>query len=151
MRLANRLLHRCTPPEKFVTLFLAVLDPSDGSLTFANAGHNPPLLVGAGEECARLSTKGIVLGLLDDFAFAQDRAIIREGGVLVIFSDGVSEALDATDGEFGEERLIDIVREQRAAPADAIQYAILEAVRRHVGTTPQSDDITLVVVKRRSA
>ncbi|HEY5610041.1 MAG TPA: PP2C family protein-serine/threonine phosphatase, partial [Thermoanaerobaculia bacterium] len=105
LRLANRLLYRCTPPEKFVTLFLAVLDPSDGSLTFANAGHNPPLLVGEGEECARLSTKGIVLGLLDDFAYTQDRAIVREGGVLVIFSDGVSEALDATDGEFGEERL----------------------------------------------
>jgi sigma-B regulation protein RsbU (phosphoserine phosphatase) len=148
IRRANELLLDCTPPEKFVTFFLAVLDPATGRVEFCNAGHNAPLLVTSAGDCRRLSSEGAVLGIIPGFAYAGSACEMERDDVIVIFSDGVTEALSADDDEFGEERLLEVVREHAPASAQTIQEAILAEVRAHAGIHPQSDDITLVVLKR---
>lgn len=147
MERANELLCHCTPYEKFVTFFHSVLDPERHRLEFCNAGHNPPLLVGAGEP-QRLRNKGVVLGIVEKFKYHGSAVDIAPGDVLVIFSDGVTEAVDIRDEEFGEERLLTIVSDSRNESAATIQERILDAVRKHAGSRAQNDDITLIVLKR---
>jgi len=147
LRLASQLLHRCTSSEKFVTFFLSILDPENGALEFCNAGHNPPLHISKGE-CRRLEGRGIVLGILEDFEYKQALVTMEEGDALIVFSDGISEAVNELDEEFGEENLIRVVQSHCAGSAAQIQAAVLEAVRQHADGTAQYDDITIVVVKR---
>lgn len=148
IRRANELLLECTPPEKFVTFFLAVLDAATGRLEYCNAGHNPPLLVTAAGECRRLVSDGAVLGIIRGFAYKGSASDMAPGDVLLVFSDGVTEAIDQDDFEFGEERLAAVVKEHAGESARAIQDAVIAEVRLHAGKQPQSDDITLVVLKR---
>lgn len=148
IRRANELLVECTPPHKFVTFFLTVLNAVTGRLEFCNAGHNPPFHVTASGECRPLATKGAVLGMFRDFAYKGGAVDLEPGDAIVIYSDGVTEALDADEEEFGEARLLDILSERRQGSAAEIQAAIIEAVRAHAGKHPQSDDVTLVVLKR---
>lgn len=148
IRRANELLLECTPPEKFVTFFLTVLDTATGRLEFCNAGHNPPLQVNAAGECRRLVTDGAVLGIIRGFAYTGSATSMAPGEVLVMFSDGVTEAVDQDDDEFGEARLTAVVKTHASESAKAIQDAIITAVRAHAGKQPQSDDITIVVLKR---
>jgi sigma-B regulation protein RsbU (phosphoserine phosphatase) len=124
-----------------------VLDPERHRLEFCNAGHNPPLLVGAGEP-QRLRNKGVVLGIVEKFKYQGSAVDIAPGDVLVIFSDGVTEAVDIRDEEFGEQRLLTIVSDSRNESAATIQGRILDAVRKHAGSRAQNDDITLIVLKR---
>jgi phosphoserine phosphatase RsbU/P len=144
---ANSFLCRSTPPEKFVTFFFSVLDPATNTLAFCNAGHNPPYLL-SGEDCRMLQTQGVVLGIMDGFSYRQDSVDLRPGDLVVIFSDGVTEAVDLEDEEFGEERLLEVVRKHRAEPAESIVSAVVGAVERHGGKRAQYDDLTIVVIKR---
>lgn len=148
MRRANELLIDCTPTEKFVTFFLASLDPSTGRLDFCNAGHNPPQHLRASGERTHLASGGAVLGIIPSFPYTGNSIDVAPGDVVVIYSDGVTEAVDIEDDEFGEERLAAVVSEHATEGARAIQDAIIAAVRAHAGKQPQSDDITLVVLKR---
>lgn len=147
LRLANTLLHRCTSPEKFVTFFFSILDPGNGVLQFCNAGHNPPLYISEGG-CRRLEGRGIVLGILDHYNYVQSSVTMKKDDVLVIFSDGISEAVNALDEELGEEDLIRVVESNHTGSAAQIQAAVLDAVRHHANGIAQYDDITIVVVKR---
>jgi sigma-B regulation protein RsbU (phosphoserine phosphatase) len=145
---ANRLLYRSTDPEKFATLFYGILDARKNELCFCNAGHENPILFSASGELERLATGGLVLGIMDDFRFQERMVSLNPGDMLVIFSDGVTEAMNDKEELFGEHRLIDIVREgQKYRSADLIDR-IVENVKRHAGDVPQVDDITLVVVRR---
>lgn len=144
---ANDLLVDSTPAEKFVTFFHSILDPAAHILEFGNAGHNPPLLI-RGNECRRLWTRGAVLGALKEFRFAADSTALEPGDVVVLYSDGVTEAVDGSDEEFGEERLVDLVQRFRRASAGKIRELIMEAVNRHAAGRPPHDDITLLVLKR---
>jgi phosphoserine phosphatase RsbU/P len=147
MKRANQLLTRSTSPSKFVTLFLSILDWRSHRLSFCNAGHCPPLLV-SGTDCRRLETRGIVLGVVDTHEYAADSVELRVGDVVVMYSDGVSEALSELDEELGEQSILRVVTEHREKPASVIQGAVIDAVRAHAGSATQSDDITLVVIKR---
>lgn len=144
---ANSFLCRSTPAEKFVTFFFSVLDPAANTLEFCNAGHNPPYHL-SGEDCRTLHTHGVVLGIMDGLTYRQDSAELQPGDLVVIFSDGVTEAVDMQDEEFGEERLLAVVRRHRAEPAESIVSAIVAAVERHGATRAQYDDLTIVVIKR---
>lgn len=148
MRRSNRLLFQSTDIEKFATVFYGILDIEAHELRYSNAGHNPPLLFRAGEAPRRLETGGLVLGILEDSGFEEEVVPLGPGDVLVLYSDGITEALDARQEEFGEEALIRVVEAHRDETAAAIVDAVGSAVERFAGSTPQSDDMTLMVLRR---
>jgi sigma-B regulation protein RsbU (phosphoserine phosphatase) len=141
----NRGLTRRAIEAKYATLFHAMLTPG-GMLTFCNAGHNPPLLFGR-NGVRRLESGSMPVGMFD---FAQYQDIVEQlstGDVLVVYSDGVTEALNVDGEEFGEERLAAIVNERQPADADAILDAIVRGVQTFARGAAQHDDVTAMVVK----
>ncbi len=145
---SNKLLFHSTSPEKFATVFYASLDTKDHFLSYSNAGHDFPFLFSDTDKPQRLKSGGIMLGAFEDFAFEEDRVSLKPGDLLVISSDGISEAMNSNLEQFGEERLQAVVRNNRhAAPHDIIDK-IITAVRAHAGDHPQSDDMTLIVLTR---
>jgi phosphoserine phosphatase RsbU/P len=146
----NRYLVESIPPNRFVTLFYAELDPRKGTLTFLNAGHNPPLIVHAGGTMEQLAAGGLPLGIMSDAEFREGRTQLRPGDVLVIYSDGVSEAVNPSGEEFGPTRLYEVVARNLDASASGIRDRIESAVTKFCQGTPAADDITLVIVKRNA-
>lgn len=145
---ANRLIERDAKSSMFVTVFTALLDPSTRVLTGINAGHNPPLYFhGKTGEARYLRECGIAMGVLPDVQPSEEQLVLQPGDVIVMYTDGVTEAFNTGEEAFGEERLKDAVRECHGKSADQIRDHILAAVRRFTGTAPQSDDITLVVIR----
>ena len=145
----NAALTRRGIESRYATLFVGHLQ-ADGTLMTCNAGHNPPLLVSA-SGVTRLTQGGTVVGLFDTARYDQESTRLNDGDLLVIFSDGVSEALSATDDEFGDERLIDaVLRAGRSNPQQVVDN-VLDALRAFTLGAPQSDDITMVVVRYRAA
>jgi len=146
----NRYLVESIPPNRFVTLFYAELDPRKGALTFLNAGHNPPLIVHAGGTMEQLAAGGLPLGIMSDAEFREGRTQLRPGDVLVVYSDGVSEAVNPHGEEFGPTRLYEVVARNLDASASGIRDRIESAVTKFCQGTPAADDITLVIVKRNA-
>ena len=144
----NRHLNRRIPQNRFVTFFYGVLDPERHTLTYVNAGQNPPCRVRAGAEVERLTATGPPLGLLADAAFHARTLEILPGDVVLCFSDGATEGRSASDEEFGEARLIDIARQDPSATPEDIVHRAAAAVESHCAASPRQDDITLVVLKR---
>ncbi len=145
---SNKLLYRSTGPEKFVTLFYCVLDYRNHTLTFSNAGHEFPFLLSADGTSRRLETGGLAVGMLEDFPFAEETVTLAPGDTLVIYSDGISEAMDTNLSQFGDARLSTVLAAHSNRPAGEVVDQIISSVRSHVGSAPQMDDITLVVMKR---
>ena len=146
----NRYLVESIPPNRFVTLFYAELNPKAGSLTFLNAGHNPPLIVHTGGTMEQLAAGGLPLGIMGDAEFREGRTQLRPGDVLVIYSDGVSEAVNPNGEEFGPTRLYEVVARNLDASAGGIRDRIESALTKFCQGTPAADDITLVIVKRNA-
>jgi phosphoserine phosphatase RsbU/P len=144
----NRLLSRRIPMNRFITFFYGVLDPERHTLTYVNAGQNPPCRVRRGEDVERLTATGPPLGLLADASFQIGTLDLLPGDTVVCFSDGATEGRSAVDEEFGEARLIDIVRQDPAATPEVIVQRAVTAIERHCAASPRQDDITLVVLKR---
>jgi serine phosphatase RsbU (regulator of sigma subunit) len=144
----NRYLAENIPSNRFVTLFYAELDPITGVLSFINAGHNPPLIMHAGGTVENLSSGGLPLGIRPDATYREGRTQLQNGDVLVIYSDGVSEAPNAEGEEFGTARLQEVVARNMDASAAGIRDRIEAALTKFAQGTPASDDITLVIAKR---
>jgi serine phosphatase RsbU (regulator of sigma subunit) len=132
---------------RFATAFFAILDP-DGRLTYCNAGHNPPYLFSNGS-VRTLDVGGMVIGLFDGATYEQEVVQLAPGDVIVLFSDGVSEAINAAGEEFGEEAIPAAVLSSLGQSPQAILEALLAAVRRFAAGTPMKDDVTAVVVRYR--
>lgn len=145
---ANALLFRNTSAEKFATLFFGCLDTSSHVLHYCNAGHNHPFLIGNEKEPLRLSAGGLALGCFESFPFEESQVKLNPGDWLLVFSDGISEAVNSTGEEFGEACLIELALANRNASAAELIEKILQCVGAHAGDRPQMDDMTLVVVKR---
>lgn len=143
---ANRLLFQSTSPEKFVTLFYSVLDGT--TLHFCNAGHDHPFLFDDAPEPRRLNAGGIILAMMEDFPFEEESVTLSPDSLLVIASDGITEAMNTQMEQFGEARLVDVIRAHRERPAGEIIDAIVGAAKTHAGAAPQSDDMTVIVMKR---
>jgi len=139
-----------TDSSRFVTVFYGVLDPLSGKLTYCNAGHNPPCLIRAqnGGDVERLTKTGVLLGMFDDEIWEQDSVCIEERDVLVLYTDGVTEAQNAEGDFFGRERLLKAVKKKSDTSAKAIRTNILTTISKFVGDAPQQDDIALLVVAR---
>jgi phosphoserine phosphatase RsbU/P len=136
------------PSNRFITFFYGVADPATGELTFANAGHNPPFVVRASGEVESLSGGGPVLGIIPFATYQQQSTRFEPGDLLVIYSDGVTEANNISEEEFGEDRLVEVLRSHRAQPAGTIVNVVMEALGQFTMGAPQGDDITLVVARR---
>lgn len=145
---ANRLLHQSTDSEKFATLFYGVLDTRQHSLCYSNAGHNDPFVLSLQSAPRLLKIGGIMLGLLPQRTFAEETIALAPGEVLVIYSDGISEAVNVLDEQFGEERLLEVMREHWQASASELVERVLVAVQQHAGSAPQADDMTIMIVRR---
>jgi serine phosphatase RsbU (regulator of sigma subunit) len=144
----NRSLAGACPSNRFITMFLSVLDPSTGQMTFCNAGHNPPLLLRADGSVEELSEGGPVLGLPMKTQYRQGRRELRAGDLVALFSDGVTEAENDAGEEFGTERLGAVLTQCREEPAQAIVDAVNRAVEEWRAGAPAADDVTLVIVRR---
>jgi len=148
MSRSNTLLFRSTSSEKFVTFFYCYLDISAHRLSYSNAGHENPILVTAKGKIERMESGGIVLGIMDKYPFEEATMQIHTGDVLVIYTDGIIEAMNLKEEMFGEERLVEVLRQSRDSTSEKIVNAVVDAVKAFTGSAPQSDDITMVVVKR---
>jgi Serine phosphatase RsbU, regulator of sigma subunit len=139
-----------TPSNRYVTLFYSELDARTHELTYINAGHNSPILVRSGGEVTRLDIGGFPVGITSDGDYREGWVNLGPGDVLLIYSDGASESLDERGEEFGEALLIDIVQKNRTRTAAGIRDRVEEALTRFVGKAKPVDDLTLVIVKRKS-
>ena len=145
----NALLEEDNEAAMFVTFFYGVFDPATGVFVYANGGHNPPVVVAADGGCAQLPlTGGIALGLMPGLEYEEAEATLGPGDTVVLYTDGVSEAMNAQNEEFGMERLEAVFADQPAASAEEATGRIFEAVRQFAGDTPQSDDITCLTLMR---
>jgi sigma-B regulation protein RsbU (phosphoserine phosphatase) len=145
---ANELLCRSVKRGNFVTLFYGVLNQSTHKVNFANAGHNRPYLLSPGEEPEMLVKGGLVLGVKDDFAYTEDEIEMTPGSVLCIYSDGVSEAMNARREEFTEERLLDVLVQNQDKSAREIRDCIVTELKQFADGAPQHDDVTILILKR---
>ncbi len=146
---SNKLLYHSTSPEKFATLFYGCLDTRQHILSYCNAGHDFPFHFSDSDTPQRLKSGGLMLGAFEDFAFEDASVPLKSGDLLVISSDGIAEAMNSGLEQFGETRLQSLLTENRSASAREIIDKIVAAVRAHAGDHPQSDDMTLIVVKRK--
>jgi len=146
----NRYLADNIPANRFVTLFYAELDPPSGALSFLNAGHNPPLIVHSAGTVEQLASGGLPLGIKRDADYREGRTQLQPGDVLVIYSDGVTEAVSPTGEEFGATRLYEVVARNVNASAAGIRDRIESSLTKFSQGTSAADDITLVIVKRQA-
>ncbi|MFY9562241.1 MAG: SpoIIE family protein phosphatase [Terriglobales bacterium] len=146
--LLNHQLYESTPQEKYATLFLGIYDGSDRRLTYSNAGHLPPILLSEDGSSQHLSCGGTVIGLFADVHYPEATVQLRRGDLFIGYSDGVTEP-ENDYGEFGEERLIDLVRENRHLPLARITEIVTAAVDDWIGDKEQPDDVTLVLARAR--
>lgn len=141
----NRVLYANTDPQIFATFFFGVLDPAIGKLVYVNAGHNPPVVCGNGR-LEQLSAGGLPLGVMQDSPYMPGQITLKPGELVALYSDGIVEAADDHDREFGEARFIELLRKHSGEDPETILSVVLAEVAAFCGT-PQ-DDVTLVVVKR---
>ncbi|MBS1815538.1 MAG: SpoIIE family protein phosphatase [Acidobacteria bacterium] len=146
LSLLNRHLYRSTQPEKYATLFLAHYEEKTRKLVYSNAGHLPPILLCADGSMRRLDCGGTVVGLMDGMRYEEEAQTLGPGDLLIAFSDGVTEP-ENDFGEFGEVRLMEVVRENRHASLDVISARVMEALDAWIGAEEQPDDITLVLAR----
>ena len=146
--LLNHQLYESTPPEKYATLFLAIYDGLSHRLTYSNGGHLPPILIARDGAVRRLETGGTVVGLFDNQTYDEGCVDMHPGEIFLAYSDGVTEP-ENEYGEFGEERLIDLVSASRNVPLVQISESVTAAVDDWIGDNEQPDDITLVLARAR--
>jgi len=142
----NQLLYRTSESNRFATLFIGLYDDASRRLVYANCGHNPPIVLCADGAVKRLASTAPVLGLLEDWECTAAELRLEVGDLLALFSDGITEAFSDAGEEFGEERLIEILRAGRALPGAALVDVVMGRVAEFSGSE-QEDDMTLVVAR----
>jgi serine phosphatase RsbU (regulator of sigma subunit) len=147
---ANNRLLKDARANLFVTAFYGILDPKDGSLTYSNAGHNPPFLIN-GKENGTINTlgrTGMAMGVEIDTTWTQESVIINPGDLLLLYTDGIPDAQNEQGNFFDDERLIELAQANLGLPAHELQNLILQEVQEFIGKAAQFDDITLMTLTR---
>jgi serine phosphatase RsbU (regulator of sigma subunit) len=144
----NRLLYEKSLPSQFVTLFLFLLNP-DGTGQFINAGHNPAYLFRSTTgEVEELGSDAYALGMFDSATYQSGALHLCKGDILVVYSDGLTDAENGQDEMFGEERLLEIIRQEAPSGSQILEQTFLKAIEEFTQGMPQTDDITFVVVEK---
>ena len=139
------------PNNMFVTVFCGVLDARTGDLEYTNAGHNPPVLIGADGQSPRLlkGTPQLLLGIMEGVVYRSASLRLAPGERLLLYTDGVTEAMNAQDAFYSEARLLDTLESEPQPDLAGLLAMLLERVQSFAGETPQSDDITLLAIEYR--
>jgi sigma-B regulation protein RsbU (phosphoserine phosphatase) len=148
LSLLNHQLYESTPMEKYATLFLAIYEGDQRKLTYSNGGHLPPIILSDNGAVHKLDQGGTVVGMFDPVSYDEGSCNLRRGDIFIAYSDGVTEP-ENDFGEFGEDRLIDIVQENRDLPLERITEIVTAAVDDWIGDHEQPDDVTLVLARAR--
>jgi phosphoserine phosphatase RsbU/P len=148
LALLNHQIFDSTPPEKYATLFLGIYHSPEQMLTYSNGGHLPPIIMSADGTIRRLECGGTVIGLFDHMTYEESSVPLRSGEIFLAYSDGVTEP-ENDFGEFGEERLIALLAENRELPLARISEIVTAAVDDWIGANEQPDDVTLVLARAR--
>ena len=143
----NRFLCRHSEVNRYATVFFGIVDGRSGELEFFNAGHPSPVLLRGGQASQPFTEGSVPVGLLPDAEFPAARAQLERGDTLVLFSDGVTEAMNAEEEMFGAARLCEAVSAQPDAPLEKLQESVLASLKEHTRSAPQRDDITLLLVR----
>jgi serine phosphatase RsbU (regulator of sigma subunit) len=144
----SRRLHERTTPERYATAFLATLKPSTGRLRWASAGHNPGLLLRAGGELEQLGATGLPLGLLPLGAYTGEDRILDPGDLLVVYTDGITEAANPDGEEYGVERLVELCRRESERALAALVAKLVQELDAFVAGMPYGDDRTFLMLRR---
>ena len=144
----NDLVYRGTSPEKFVTFILALYDPESGGVVYTNAGHNPGILIRADGTVEMLGAHGPPLGLFPGKTYAAGALTMRPGDLLALYTDGVTEAVNGADEEFGTDRLVGALVAARTKPLPDLEAELAATLLAFTGGTPFGDDRTLVLLRR---
>jgi sigma-B regulation protein RsbU (phosphoserine phosphatase) len=148
LMLLNRHVYHSTTPEKYATLFLGIYDGEERTFTYSNGGHLPPFVIHDSGEVRKLETGGLIIGLFPEVVLEEEQVKLARGDIFVAFSDGVTEP-ENEFGEFGEDRLLELVRSNRHLSLDRISDIVVAAVQDWIGDNEQPDDITLVLARVR--
>ena len=148
LSLLNHQLYESTPPEKYATLFLGIYNGIERKLTYSNGGHLPPIIMSEDGSIRRLECGGTVVGLFDQRSYEEGSVELRRGEIFLAYTDGVTEP-ENDFGEFGERRLINLLRENRELPLPRISEIVTAAVDDWIGANEQPDDVTLVLARAR--
>ncbi|MBA3975608.1 MAG: hypothetical protein C0504_15480 [Candidatus Solibacter sp.] len=144
----NELIDEATARNRFATLWFCRIEPVSGLFTYTSAGHNPALLVRSDGSFEWLDVRGIALGLVRQADYPVGAGRLLEGDILVIYSDGITEAFNPAGDEYGEQRMLELIARNRSAPAQDILNTLFEDVTAFAGAAPQHDDMTAIVLKR---
>ncbi len=148
VRQLNQQIYSFTAANKFASFFYALYDDVGSTLTYCNAGHNPPLYFGA-QGFRRLGTGGTVVGIFPDAEFEQETIQLQSGDVFLAYTDGITESVNEYGEEFGEQRLIELVTLKREMPAERLEKAIVDEVLGWSYEEERDDDMTLIVARIR--
>lgn len=150
MTRTNKILFKNTESNKFATMFYGTLDTETGALNYTNAGHDCPILFRQDQEPISLETTGLILGIFEESEYTKEQITLDPGDLLLLFSDGVTEAMDPDFEMYGLERVTNLVGENKERKVSDIADIILKDIRLHAKSAVQSDDITLMLIKRES-
>ena len=146
----NAHLCKSLPSNRLITLFYSELEMATGALIYVNAGHNPPFLLPAAGPTRRLEPNGMALGLLADTPFTAGATVLARGDHLFLYTDGLTEAANSSDQEFGDERLRTALESRREAPGPALIEEVIAEVLRFCGPVKPRDDMTLLSLRRQA-
>ena len=144
----NDLIHHNTPPEDYITFFVGIFDPATSKVTYVNAGHNPPFVFRTTGQRELLEEGGVILGSIPGMPYQQGEVVLHQGDMLLLFTDGVTEAMNEAEEEYGEERLAAVIEKHFSSPAQQILSIVKEGVIEFSGDTQFQDDFTLLVLRR---
>jgi len=144
----NQLIYEASPSDRFATFFYGVFNPHDRAFDYVNAAHDAPMLFrSASGDIIRLDKGGVMIGGFRAMHYQQGSVTLDHGDTVVMFTDGVTEAMNPTGEEFGEERIVAAVRRGAGLPAVKLVDQIMGTLDTFTGSAPQNDDITLVVIR----
>jgi len=145
----NKLIYKSSPSDKYITFFIAVLDSKTGELDIVNAGHNPIFLLRTNGTLEKLDAGGVGLGMFDfGIPFAGQKTILNPGDKLFLYTDGIPEAMNEKEEEYSDEKMINFFTKYSENPSQEFISALVKDVKEYSGITPQSDDITAMILKR---
>ncbi len=145
---SNDLLYYNTAPNKFATLFSGILDKKNHEITYCNAGHNNPVLISDNNEIIRPDIGGLIVGIAPSVPYEEATIKLKPNDVLVIFSDGITEAMNKEEEEFDEPRLLELLKANKDKSSEELIELIISEVNNFTKGQPQSDDMTIVIIKR---
>jgi sigma-B regulation protein RsbU (phosphoserine phosphatase) len=145
---ANNIMYHNTAPNKFATLFYGIIDNNNNQLIYCNAGHNNPFLISAENKITRLEKGGMIIGMMPSVPYVEETVQLNSGDLLIVFSDGITEAMNAVEEEFGEQKFIDLVLENINESPENLIDIVIKKVQEFSGNQSQADDVTLVIIKR---